>query len=784
MYENIYHEDAFTKEKYLQSIYHDEPQLKVIGNQDILRVDAGPKVTGQAEFAGDKKLANMLYLVFKVCPYSHATINSIDTSAAEALPGVVRVYTHDDVPEMMSRPPFNYVLLNDIFEEGGEVAAVVAEEEDIAEEACTLIDIDYTVKPFVIYAKEALQPGAPILFGDTNEVGSTFLSERGDVTAGLNAASRVFEYETTSVTKPNWSGDRPVAPVEPESVTCSWENGRMKMWTSTQNPHGDARTVASQNGLPYNTVEALPTYAGVGFGGKGSNNKAKILAAYASRDTNRPVKCMQYVETSFNSNRSCQSAQNHSWKIGVDSDANITTIEDINIQASGSWGGRGSTDAGRPLEYMFKNANLKYEGHDVATNTNGTGVPRCVQHPQFNVQLSMVIDQTAEAVDMDPTDFYIKNVNTADGVGANMSYPDWEMNSNPIGEQIPKIVADSGWKSKWKGFTTPMSVNGSKKKGIGFAANSCRHGYLSNQMSAVIKANNDGTWDLTCGSHDVGGGTRTVLALEAAEELGVPADDVRTTWYSSLTAQESVGTGGSRVTKGSGTAVIAAVRDAKWQLFTLAVADGKIDGPADTLRTEDGNIINDATGQSVSVKSVCARQGRVYHQFPDGTYLGNIIGRGQYTTKRDRWMHFQWNVCVAEVEVDTDTGEVVVDRIWVDHDIGRIGWYKGAMNQHYGGTIMSMGRALYEGIVKDDVTGVSLNPNYLDYKIPTHMDVPDMPIHWTEKHDPFGPFGIKGIAEPLCLSPAPAVINAIYNACGVRVNSTRVTPDKILDGLA
>jgi CO/xanthine dehydrogenase Mo-binding subunit len=303
-------------------------------------------------------------------------------------------------------------------------------------------------------------------------------------------------------------------------------------------------------------------------------------------------------------------------------------------------------------------------------------------------------------------------------------------------------------------------------------------------MSAHIIAHPDGTWNLTCGSHDVGGGTRTVLALEAAEELGVPPEDVRMTWYSSLTAQESVGTGGSRVTKGSGTAVIMACRDAKWQLFNLAVADGKISGPPDALRTEDGNIINDDAGESVPIKDICARQGRVYFEMPDGTYLGNIIGRGQYTTKRDRWMHFQWNVCVAEVEVDTDTGEVTVERIWVDHDAGRAGFYKGAINQAYGGTIMSMGRALYEGIIKDDSTGISLNPNYLDYKIPTHMDVPEMPINFTEKYDPFGPFGIKGIAEPLCLSPAPAVINAIYNACGVRILSTMATPDKILDGLA
>jgi CO/xanthine dehydrogenase Mo-binding subunit len=146
-------------------------------------------------------------------------------------------------------------------------------------------------------------------------------------------------------------------------------------------------------------------------------------------------------------------------------------------------------------------------------------------------------------------------------------------------------------------------------------------------------------------------------------------------------------------------------------------------------------------------------------------------------------MHFQWNLSVAEVEVDTDTGEVTIEKLWVNHDIGRIGFYKGAINQVNGSSIMSMGRALYEGVVKDDATGVSLNPNYLDYKLPTHMDIPELPLTFHEKYDPFGPFGIKGIAEPSLLAQAPAIHNAIYNACGVRTRSTRATPDKILAGL-
>lgn len=785
MYEEHYDQDGFTGEKYPQSIYHNEPQLKVMGDPTTLRRDAYPKVTGQGKFANDINLPNTLYLKFKVCPHSHCTVTSIDTSKAKALPGVVRVYTHDDVPELLSRPPYHYVLSRDCFMEGTEVAAVVAKDEDIADEAVDLIEVEYEVKPFILYAKEALEPGAPIIFGETNEIGDPWIMDRGDVDAGFAAADHVVEVETTSVTKP-WSGDRTCAGIEPETLTASWEEERLKIWSATQNPHGDARTVAAQLGLPYNRVVTMPSYMGVGFGNKGTNNKAKILTGYAAHDTGQPVKCRQYTETSFNVGRSVQTAQNHSWRIGVNNDGTITTLEDINIQASGAWGGRGSTDSAKPLHFLYNIPNCHAVGRDVATNSNGTGVPRCVQHPQFAHGFGVALDQAAEVVNMDPADFILKNVNTKDRVGSSLQYPEWDMSSNPNPGLLQAVINNSGWKTKWKGWKTPMAVSGTKQKGIGIALQGCRHGYLSNPMSAMIKANNDGTWDLSCGSHDVGQGARTVLALIAAEEMGLPAEDVRMSYYQTATTQESVGTGGSRVTRGSGTAVIVACRDAKRQLFEMAIADGKIeaDKPED-LETIDGNIYLKADPTvTVAVKEVTARQGRVYFERPDGSVGGYpIIGRGGYVTKRDRWMHIHWNGVVAEVEVDVDTGEVTVEKLTIVHDVGRVGWYKGLINQQYGGAIMSMGRVMYEGCIKDDATGVTLNPNYLDYKLPTHADIPEMPIELYEKFDWCGPMGVKGVGEPMCLGTAPAVANAVYNACGARINSTRLTPDKILAAL-
>lgn len=778
------HTDAFTGEEFPQSIYHDNPTLKYFGDPNIIRRDAGHKVTGQAKFANDIMLANLCYLKFKRCPHTHARVTSIDTSAAEALPGVIRVYTHDDVPSLTIRPPYNFVLMNETFEQGGEVAAVVAEDEDIAEEACALIDVEYEVLPFVLYAKEALEPGAPIVFGDTNEVGTPWTHTRGDPAAGFNAADEVVEVEVATVTKP-WSGDRPVAPIEGESIVCEWENNQLRFWVATQGHHYNVRIIGPQVGLPYNRVIGEHTYEGASFGLKGSSNKGSVLAAYAAMDTNRPVKFMVEPDGQMNINTSTQSAQNHSYKIGVKNDGTLTAFSDINIQASGSYGGAGGASAVQLHHMMFNVPNMYLEARNALTNTNGTGVPRCVHHPMSTFSVGVAMDQAAETIDMDPADFLIKNLFRGEGVGTHQDWPEWELDSNPNPDMVEKLVNNSGWKSKWNGWTTPVSVSGSKARGIGIAAHECDHGRLSNPMSAMVKANLDGTFDIDCGSFDIGTGFRTQGAIIAAEELGTPVENVNVSRYNTDTTQESMLTGGSRVTRASGTAIILACQDIKEQLFYLAVATGKLPGPATSMSTGDGNIYQGS--ESVTIAEVCALQQSTHVVKPnDPSFKGGpLIGRGSYATKRAAYMCQQWNTAIAEVEVDTDTGEVEVLKMWTAEDVGRVIFRKGLENQQYGGSIMSMGRALFEGIVKDDATGVTLNPNYLDYKIPSMADIPDYDIDLYETYatNPFGPMGAKGVGEPMVGGTAPSIANAIYNACGARVNSTMITPNKILEAI-
>lgn len=774
MYEEFNIIDPFTKESYPQSIYHNQPTLKVLGDPKILRVDAGHKVTGEIKFANDIVLPNMVYLKFKRCPHSHAKVTAINTTAAKALPGVVAVIVPDDIANLVTSPPYEYVLQKECWLEGNEVAAVVAEEEDIAEEALSLIDVTYEVLPFVLYSEDALKPGASILHGDSNAVAADWTLKRGDVAAGFTQADKIVEGEYHSITRP-WTGGRDHAGIESESITAVWEKGNMVLYSSAQSPYGDVNTVAGLLGLPQNRVRCVQGGSGVGFGQKGARNKGKILAAWVAKKYNRPCKCHLDTEGQFNTSGK-QPDQHHYIKVGVKNDGTITALEGTGIGSSGPWGGRQMNDAHIEWDKMFTTDNISLVGKDVYVNIPPTSALRCVQHPIPTQFGGIHMDKAAESINMNPADFLVKNVRKTSGLGGDPTNPAWDIGKTPMPAMLEKLISESGFKSKWKGWKTPMSATGTKRRGIGIAIHCCRHGALVNPQSASLKSNGDGTFNLICGSADVGQGARTVLALIAAEELGVPATSVWMSPMDTAMAQESRSPGGSTVTRGSGTAIILACRDMKEQLFKLAIAAKLIDATQpNQLETADNNIyLKSDNTKKVPIRTVTAQQANV---------TGPLIGRGFYATKRINWMHRQWSANVAEVEVDSDTGEYKVLDVWSESDVGRVGWFVGSMNQFMGGSTLYLGLNCFEGMVKDEATGITLNPNYEGYKIPTHADIPNYNFYLFENPEPYGPMGIKGIAEPMGPAIGPAIANAIYNAVGARVNDTPVTPDKVLKAM-
>jgi len=488
-------------------------------------------------------------------------------------------------------------------------------------------------------------------------------------------------------------------------------------------------------------------------------------------------------------------------KGGVKNDGTIVAISDV---CQGNGGYRGNTaaqSAMAPFNVRVKAANMYYEGHDAYTNSQGAGIPRCVQHVQASVAFGILQDKMAEAVNMNPATFALNNIWTGSGVGGHPDFPAYDVGANSAPQYLQTLINQSGFMNKWKGWKTPTYVNGSKQGGIGIAVHNCSHGSLSNPESATVMLEPDGSARCVTGSQDMGQGWRTCAAIMAAEELGIDYSLVTSPNFSTENTQESRSPGGSTVTRGTGTAVILACRDAKEQLFRLAITAKKFAAgtTTDQLETAYGFIYLKSGGAPsawgataptgatwVKIADVCALMTSTVVDPGTGnyTYGGPIIGRGSYATARSgNMMLLQQSGTTGEVEVDVDTGEVTVTNVNEVAAVGRTIFYKGEMNQVTGGIMFMIGHALYAGLFKDEATGLDLNPNYTHFKCPTMADMPTMNISFNDTVEPYGPFGAKGSGEPVMPSISTAILNAIYNACGVRAPSAAMTPDKILAGL-
>jgi CO/xanthine dehydrogenase Mo-binding subunit len=508
--------------------------------------------------------------------------------------------------------------------------------------------------------------------------------------------------------------------------------------------------------------------------------RGNLMAGYLAMKWKRPVKSkfpyLQQLTAKGNRKTEHMTCKGGAKKDGTLQAFSISTTMDM-----GSLGGDSST-AVQMMEQWWNCPNMYLTGQAAATDTPPQGSIRCVQHPRPFVLVSMHWDRLAEGVGMDPTDFLIKNAFKGVGNGAVQETAATEYTSNPFApfaggpDYVTQLVTASAWKSKWKGWKTPTSVSGSKQTGIGFAMHMCSHGSLGSPESAYIKLDPDGTFLLNCGSNDIGQGSRTALALIAAEELGISATQIRMNRVDTSYVAQSCAPSGSTITRGSGTAVVVAARNTKQMIFDTVLKGKLLTGATQETDMEiaNGNVYlksNPAT--TVPITSVASSM---------ASLLGPIQGTGASAVPGGI-TNRQYSACVAEVTVDTDTGEVSLDTLTHMLCPGRVIWYNGAVSQVCGGLIMGQGHAMFEGMVKDVLTGRTLNASYIDYKIPTIADLPTINVNFFENLDPYGPLGAVGISEPIITSIPPAIGNAIYNACGVRMTAQPFTPEKILAGL-
>ena len=737
-------------------------ELSVVGKRVPL-VDAQARVTGTAKYTTDVQLEGMLYGKILKSPYAHAKIVSIDTSKAEALPGVKLTLTYRDVPKIqyVSNPQTvgiadMYVLEDEVRCVGDEVALVVAESEDIAREATKLVDIKYEALPAVFVPEEAIKPEAPkVHTGSESNILSTAVEEWGDLEKGFGEAD-VIQEDTIKVQRVS-----PV-PLEPHACVATWDkSGNLTVWETTQIPFGARQWLSKILDVPLNKIRIISRYVGGAFGGKNDVSRYLFLAALASRKAHRPVKIVYTREDEFLLSPTRHPMVFH-MKVGVKNDGTITAMQIKAIVDTGNIASVGPAQTAM-LPFLgivpqYTHPNFKYEGYCVYTNYINSGSYRGWGAPEISFAIESVLSTIAQKLDIDPIEFRLKNIIPDPGGAASVS----------LQECVTKGTEKIGWYEKWKGYVTPVEVNGSKKRGLGMALT--KHDYGIGLSSAIVKINEDGSVHFLTGTMDPGTGSNTSQAQLVAEELKVPLENVTVTNTDTETTPYDLGSYGSRTMCAGGTVAKAAAAKAKHKLFEIAAP--MLDVTSDALDIGDGRVFISAEPEKgVSIAEVASKS----------VIIGEAGGSVLPETSALQSLGAQF----AEVEVDTETGQVEVLKMVAVHDVGKAINPECVEGQIVGCIKQGIGYALSEEFIRDPKTGATLNPSYLGYEVYSWLDMPKIDCIIVEITDPnrLTPYGCRGGGEAPLTTPHTAIINAIHNAIGIRFKELPVTPDKVLRAL-
>ena len=743
----------------------------VIGTS-VARHDLPGKLTGEAKYTGDMSLPDMLYGKIVRSPHPHARIVSINTSSVDALPGVRAVLTPFNVPEGRLAP--DVPILDRVARYvGDEVAAVAADDEDLAEYATGLIKVEYEPLPFVTTAREAMKPNsAPVHPGGNLVGGEPLTLTRGDVDEGFDQADRVF---SMSFSTPAHSP----APLEPRAAVAAWEGGRLTVWKTSRGVHADRLSLASALGIDRDNVRVVGATLGAGFGGK-DESRLSVIAAELARRTGKPVKIEATREEEFVAGRKRHSTET-TVKVGVKSDGTITAIHATTLMDTGAYLASGPgvvRRAGQAALYLYRCANVRYDGYLVYTNQPSAASYRALGAPQGHFALEVTMNHIADELRIDPLEFRIRNHVGIEGQAGERVTPANEIiDTQPVEGGIPfssnglRECLESG--AELFGWNDRQAANsrsaGHIKKGSGMSMFIYRGG-PGGRSSARVRLNADGSVQLIAGLMDVGEGSTTVMAQIVAEALGVSYDSVRVTFGDTADTPEAPITAGSTATFSTGTAAKQAAEALKTKILNAAAS---LLHDADGLNIVDGSVV-DADGEvRMQLSEVAANVGENVLDADASVMPGS----------RDHIVN-SFGAHFAEVEVDTETGNVRVVRYVAAHDSGRILNPQLATNQVEGGVSQMLGFTLSEEMLTDPHSGVTLNASLLEHKSPTVKEYPPIQVIFADVVDPIGPFGAKALGEPPSVGPAPTIINAIYDAIGVRITSLPATPDKILDALS
>jgi xanthine dehydrogenase molybdenum-binding subunit len=767
----------------------------VVG-QSVIRPDADEKVRGGKGFPVNVSLPGMLHAKLLRSPYPHARILKIDASRAEELPGVKAVLLPKDVPQIKFCPVYfvptlapsmiqDMLIMSDTVRYAGQpVAAVAATSLEIAEQALQLIDVDYEELPAVFDTESAMRDGAPRLHEEAeNNIAKDPAFAFGDIEAGFEDADHIFEgtYKTQRAH---------TCYMEPRvCVVESEHDGRLTVHSSMQSMFGLREKLAFALDLPESMVKVVkPPYIGGGFGGKLDLGYIEPIAALLSRKTERPVRIEQTRYEDFIS--TTRNPIEVYLKTGVKSDGTFTARYAQSTLDCGAHATHGAevimVHGMFGILLTYRCANQTWEGRTVYTNNMIGGGYRGYGSPQGCFAVESQIDEICEKLNLDPIEFRLKNAHQEGD--PHPFNPDFTLSTYRFEDCLRQGAERIGWAQR----TPAGSSDGIVKRGIGFG---CQPLWVSGCMGfpdiyehsgAIIMLNPDGTANLSNATIDLGSGQITTLCQIAAEELGLRADQVRMTYADTETVPFDAPSHASRVTYSAGTAVKAAAANVKKRL--LEVAAVMLEENTENLEVRDGHVHLRGSDRKLSISDVVKRAESPFVQMteqgPVPTTVGEkgtIIGVASMAPPSNPSPS---SVEFVEVEVDTETGEVKVLDVVFAHDIGKVINPSAAEGQVEGGFQQGMGYALMENILFDGETGACLTADFLDYKMPTAVEMPSrIESIFIESDEPTGPFGAKSLSEPCCTVPAPAIANAIYNAVGVRVRELPITPEKILAGL-
>ena len=761
-------------------------EFTVIG-RPLPKIDAWAKVVGETRYADDLVMARMAHGKLLRSIHPHALIKLIDTSRARALPGVYAVITGADLPRVkfgiLPVSQDEEALCNErVRMVGDAVAAVAAQDEETAEAACRLIEVEYEPLPALMSIEESL--GHPEVriheYGDGPNVHKNVALQFGDVEAAFARADLVredvFFYEGNTH-----------LPMEQHAAVAQWgADGKLTLWSSTQTPHYVHRLLAKILDVPPAHIRVIATPVGGGFGGKLDPFAHEIAACKLSQLTGRPVKITLTREEVFYVHRGRHPVL--MWlKTGFTRDGEITGSHIktwLDGGAYGSYGVASTFFTGVINPVTYKMPVYKFEGARVFTNKPPCGPKRGHGTPQPRFALEVQIDKAAEQLGLDPAEMRRRIVCEPFTKTANHL----TVTTIGLGECIDKVVEASGWRDKWRGWQPPARRRGPKRRGVGVACSAYMTGAGTaiywNSMphsGVVLRADRSGGVSVLCGATDIGQGSDSILAYLPAEVLGLDPKDVHVHPADTTLTPVDLGSYSSRVTLMCGMAAIQAAERLR-AVMSRAVAR-KFEVAAERLVFRDRKVgvpddwekavpFSQAVELAEAMHGVLAFPGSYAPPKRAGKYKGGGVGPSPC---------YSYSACVVELTVDEETGEVELHDVWIGHDIGR------ALNpllvegQVEGSVYMGIGEALMEAQVFRK--GLHKHPSMLEYKSPTTLETPEIHTILIETDDPEGPFGAKEAGQGPLLPVLPAIANAVYNAVGVRVDEVPIVPEKILKGL-